>query len=117
MFIQPYQTIINTNPIEQTYIDAVQINGMTLQFFKEQTYELCRLAVIQNGMALEFVNEQSDIICRLAVQQTGLALQFVIKQFEYIWGSNHSLCSLAPQFSIIKIDDICVFAVIQNGVF
>src|SRR3989339_112885 len=62
--------------------DAVQQNGMSLQFVKEQTEEICKLAVQQDNNALQFVKEQTEVICKIAVQQDGCALQFVKEQTE-----------------------------------
>jgi hypothetical protein len=48
-----------------------------LKSTKEQTNELCEIAVEKDGMALQYVTNQNDKICEIAVKQNGLALQFV----------------------------------------
>ena len=65
---------------EEMCLLAVQCNGSALQYVKEQTEEMCRLAVQQNGYALQYVKEQTEEMCRLAVQQNGYALQYVKEQ-------------------------------------
>jgi exosome complex RNA-binding protein Rrp4 len=59
---------------------AVAQNGYALQHAKEQTDEICKLAVAQNGCALQFVKEQTEGICEIAVAQNGSALQYVKEQ-------------------------------------
>jgi hypothetical protein len=46
---------------------------------KEQTEEVCKLAVQHNGHALRYVKEQTEEVCKLAVQHNGDALQYVDK--------------------------------------
>ena len=59
---------------------AVEQNWKTLQYVKEQTEELCLAAVKQNGRVLEFVKNQTPEICLEAVKQNGLALHYVKEQ-------------------------------------
>lgn len=60
---------------------------------KEQTPELCLLAVQQDGLALQYVKEQTESICLAAVKQNGWALEFVKEQ-------NPTICILAMQYDI-----------------
>ena len=94
---------------------AIQQNGRTLQYVKEQTEELCKFAVQQNGWALQYVKEQTEELCKLAVQQNGLALQFVKEQTE-------ELCKFAVKqngralYSVKEqTEELCKSAVQQNG--
>ena len=61
----------------QEAIDKVKQNGYALQYVKEQTEEICKLAVSQSGYALKYVKEQTEEICKLAISQSGYALQYV----------------------------------------
>jgi hypothetical protein len=49
----------------------------TLKWVKNQTNSICEAAVTRNGHALQFVKHQTDYICELAVQQDGYALVYV----------------------------------------
>jgi hypothetical protein len=46
----------------------VRQNGMALQFVKEQTEKLCKLAIQQDSYALKFVEYQTEELCKLAKQ-------------------------------------------------
>ena len=39
-------------------MEAVQYNGYSLKYIKDQTEEICKSALKQNGMALKYVKEQ-----------------------------------------------------------
>ena len=118
---------------------AVQKNGCMLKHIKEQTQEICDLAVqqtfyaiqyaqpefqtedmirkaiLQNGYALQLIKIQTPEICKLAVKQNGLVLQYVKEQ-------TPELCELAVKqngYALIHVrnqtEDICIHAVQQNG--
>ena len=96
-------------------IIGIKYNNEILQYVKEQTEELCKLAVQQNGDVLKYVKVQTDELCKLAVQKNGLALQYVNKQ-------TNELCKLAVQqnghaLEYVKeqTDELCKLAVQQNG--
>lgn len=62
--------------------EAVQIDGMALQFGFRNSIHMCMLAVAQDGLALQFVGDnwrtlRTDVTLR-AVQQNGLALQYAL---------------------------------------
>ena len=95
--------------------NIVQKNGYALKFIKEQTEEMCRLAVQQHGYALKFIKEQTEEMCRLAVQQNGYALKFIKEQTE-------EMCRLAVQQdgnALLNVkepsEELCRLAVQQNG--
>ena len=62
-------------------LEAVKRDGMTLQFIKEQTPEICLEAVKRDERALAYVKEQTPEICITAVQNTLDAIVFVEKEF------------------------------------
>ena len=65
------------------YMYSLATKNRTLhRFVKEQTEEICKLAVQQDGIALQFVKEQTEEICKLAVQQNGHALKYVSTSFQ-----------------------------------
>ena len=47
--------------------DLVKHDGMTLRYIKEQTNELCCMAVKQNGFALQYIENQTEELCKLAL--------------------------------------------------
>jgi hypothetical protein len=57
-------------------------NGMILQRIKNQTEDICLLAVKECGLALEFVEHKTKKIISTALHQNGLALEFVVDQTE-----------------------------------
>ena len=92
----------------------VQQNGCALGFVKNQTPELCILAVQQTGWALKYVKKQTDSICKEAVKKSGRALQYVENQ-------TNEICKLAVQcdgnaleFVINQNDEIRKLAIQQN---
>ena len=115
----------------------VQQNGRVIQFMKEPTEELCRLAVQQNGYAIMYIKEPSEELRRLAVQQNGYAIQYIKEHSEevrrlavqqngfaidYIKEHSEELCRLAVQqngFAIRFVkeptEELCRLAVQQNG--
>lgn len=65
-------------------LEAVKLDGLALQYVKEQTEEICLAAVRQDGYALCYVKEQTEEICLEAVKRNVYALQFVKEQTEEI---------------------------------
>jgi hypothetical protein len=63
---------------------AVNQDGLSLQYVKEQTHELCLAAVKQNGLALHFVKEQTHEICLASVKNSGYVLLFDIRRLRYM---------------------------------
>ena len=57
--------------------EALDQNGLTLQFCDFKTPEACLKAVQQNGLALEFVEEQSTEVVLAALKQNKKAFRFV----------------------------------------
>jgi hypothetical protein len=48
------------------WIGLLKYDGLALRFIKEQTEELCKLAIHQNSEALRYVKKQTYEICELA---------------------------------------------------
>ncbi len=73
---------------------AVQQNGYALQFVKEQTEDICKLAVKQNGYASYYMKEQTDELCKLAIQQNKEAIKYIVINISYplrIWLCDHHI--------------------------
>lgn len=60
---------------------AVQIYPYTIKYVKDQTEELCKLAVENNGYAIEYVREQTPELCKIAVEEEPYALEYVNLEF------------------------------------
>lgn len=58
---------------------AVQKNGTSIEYVKEEflTEDICIMAVKNNYLALAYISKQTDEMCRLAVQQNSSALYYV----------------------------------------
>ena len=66
--IQRYE--IDLQKVKQKYV-------WTLQYVKEQTPELCLVAVNQAGLVLKYVREQTPEICLAAIKRTKMSLYYV----------------------------------------
>ena len=68
-------------PSEEVRRLAVQQNCLAIQYIKEPSEEVRRLAVQQNGDAIHYIKEPSEEVQRLAVQQNGLAIEYIKEPF------------------------------------
>jgi len=69
---------------------AIMQNGSAIQFVKNQTKELCELAINKDGTSLQYVRDQTDELCRSVVQKEGFRIQ-------YVKNPTDELCDLAVQ--------------------
>ena len=83
---------------EEMCLMAVRQNEEALQYVKNQTEEMCLVAVSKNAWAFRHVKEQTEAICLSAVKQRGDALQLVENQTE-------EMCLIAVRS---QNKDICV---------
>lgn len=98
----------------------VELNSNALRYVRDQTEQLCCLAVKQNPLSLQFVKEQTDAVCRLALHKNGLVLHYVKQPL-----LTTELCKIAVQQngyalhiiydSHLAIEEVCRLAVKQNG--
>ena len=63
-------------------LEAVIQYGYDLKYVKEQTTEICLIAVKQDGYALEYVKEQTNEICLEALIQNKDALKYINSKFK-----------------------------------
>lgn len=82
--INVYEIIDFEQMPDDFWIKLSQKDGMAFKYVKNQTDEICILAVKQNGNALEYVQNQTEEICCLSVSQNGRALADVQNQTEKI---------------------------------
>jgi hypothetical protein len=57
-----------------TNLEMVKKNGFNLQYIKNQTLELCKIAVEQDGLSLMYIQNQTLELCKIAVKENGLAI-------------------------------------------
>ena len=89
------------------------------EYVKEQSYDICILAVQRNGLALQYVKNEfrTEKVCTLAVQQNCLALQYVPGHCQ-----TESMCKEAIQQNVYALQyvncqsyDLCLSIVQRNG--
>jgi len=97
--------------ITELNIIAIKQDAYTLQHVRNQTDEICRLAVEQKGLALFYVytHNKTEELCKIAVQQDGTALTYVPVHLR-----SEEMCSIAVKqngcalsFVPNQINDIC----------
>lgn len=96
-------------------LETLRHSGLALKNMKEQTDEMCLIAVGQDGLALEYVKKQSDEICLSAVRQNGSALEFVENQTNKICKAAVKQSGLALKHVKTQTKEICLAAVKSNG--
>lgn len=106
---------------EEFYKKVISQNGLLINYVKEQTPELCMLAVQQNGFALKYINNKTIELCMLAVQQNGIALEYVPTELQND-SAKHCLYELAVQQNGLALEyvkeqtyEICKLAVQEHG--
>lgn len=87
----------------------------TLQYVKNQTPELCLMAVRKNGFVLRHIKRQTHEICMEAVKESAMALQHVERQtheicMEAVRRDGKALCYVHDQ-----TPEICEVAVKQDA--
>jgi len=75
---------------QNNVLDVIKKNGRMIFFVKEQTDELCYIAVLNNGFNIKYVKKQTYELCKIAVEDVNLAFQYVDKNLQTI-----ELCIIA----------------------
>ena len=102
-------------PSEELQRLAVQQNGYAIKYIKEPSEEVQRLAVQQNGNAIEYIKEPSEEVQRLAVQQNGRVIQFVKEPSEELQRLAVQQNGYAIQYIKEPSEEVQRLAVQQNG--
>ena len=105
---------------DEFWINIIHDNGLALEYVKNQTHEICELAIRQNYEALYFVREQTPELCKLAIQRSGNALCYVNQKVSLpedvyklaVQQDGHALRYIKDEF---RTNELCVLAVKQNG--
>ncbi len=86
--------LINDFYNNQSNIEEVLKECPKMLFFvKEQTEELCKIAVSKSGLSLQYVKNQTYDICKLAVYNNAFSLM-------YVKNKTYDLCEYAVQKNI-----------------
>ncbi len=99
----------------QNMIDIISEYPYELKYIKNQTDEICKIAVKQEGYTLVYVKNQIDEICKIAVKQYGRALEYVKNQTDEICQLAVKEDGLALEYVKNQTDEICQLAVMQDG--
>jgi DNA-binding XRE family transcriptional regulator len=128
-------TLIFDCNFEITFND-VKYDWKLLQYVKNQTSEMCEIAVSKSWQAIKYVKNQTPKLCEIAAKKNWRALEFIKKQtpdickyaFENDWHAikfiqfqTPEICEIAVknnglsiQYVIKQTDDLCELAVNQN---
>jgi hypothetical protein len=124
------KSLIDDQFIKKVWENRIRKNGLNLKDCKNQTYELCEMAIVQNpnsikyidinnfyphtinelfefalkmdGLVIKYIDYPSDRMKKIAITQNGLAIEFIHKP-------SYDLCKLAiaqNKESLSKIDNI-----------
>ena len=99
--------LIRSNPekikeVEQTPIlckEAVNINGLLLEFIKEQTADICEIAVTNNPDAIKYAKFQSLRMCEQAIAANPALIKFAQLQSD-------NMCKKVINADISLIKDV-----------
>jgi DNA-binding XRE family transcriptional regulator len=96
-------------------LDDIKYDWRLLQFVKNQTLEMCEIALSKSWQAIKYVKNQTPKLSEIAAKKNWRALEFIKRQtpeickhaFENDW---HSI-----QFIQFQTPEICAVAVKNNG--
>ncbi len=110
--------LINDFYNNQSNIEEVLKDCPDMIFFvKEQTEELCKIAVSNYGLSLQYVKNQTNDICKLAILNN-------VYSFNYIQNKTYDLCKYAIQQNIeifrcvnkkLQTTELCMLSLIYNN--
>ena len=109
-----YNLVFVRNQTDEICKLAVKHDYRALEYVINQTNEICKIAVNNHGFALEFVKDQTDDICKMAVKN-GYGLEFVKVQTDEICKIAVSKNGRALRWVKDQTDELCKLAVSQNG--
>jgi len=99
---------------DRFWINILCKDHRVLKHIKNQTDELCEIAIKHSGHAIRHVTNQTDRLCMQAVQQNGLALQHVKIHTKEIYEAAVKQNGLALQYVDMQTLQLCRLAVQQN---
>jgi DNA-binding XRE family transcriptional regulator len=117
-------------------IDDIYNDWRLLQYVKNQTLEMCEIAISKSWQAIKYVKNQTPKLCEMVAKKNWRSLEFIKKQtpeicknaFENDWHSiqfiqfqTPEICKVAVknnglsiQYIIEQTNDLCELAVTQN---
>lgn len=111
--IKKYMNSIDNKRI---LLKTVKVFPESIKYIKEQTEDLCLLAVGNDGLTLKYVKMQTEQICIAAVRQCGSALKYVKIQTEQICiAAVRQYGIMALKYVKDQTNRICMEAVKNDG--
>ena len=118
--------IIDFTDVDDSFwINIIPKDGEALEYVKNQTPEICELAIQQCGWALKYVkpNLLTYKLCKIAVKQNGWALKHIEQPSDVLSRAQiEKLCKLAVkqngyalEYVKEQTNELCILAVQQNG--
>lgn len=104
-----------TKHLEKTYLDAVNKNGFSLKYIKNQNEKICLAAIEYDEYTLKYVKNQTDKICLAAIEKNGLAIKYVKKKTVKKCLAAIKQNGMAIKYIKNKSYNNCMAAVEQNG--
>ena len=96
-------------------IDDIKYDWKLLQYVKNQTLEMCEVAVSKSWQAIKYVKKQTPKLCEMAAKKNWRSLEFIKKQTPDICKSAFENDWHAIQFIQFQTPEICEVAVKNNG--
>lgn len=100
--------------LEDDYVKAITTDSRAIQFIKNKTPELCRLAVQICGDNLKYVDDQTEELCIIAVTETPHALKYVKNQTEDIAIQAVKRNGLMIDYVKNQTDNVCLAALTED---
>ena len=97
------------------WVRILKLNGMELQFVKNQTTELCEMAINQDWRALQYVIDQTEKLCLLAIWQNGYAIKHVKHQTKTLCVAAILKQPHALKYVKNKTYELCMIALCKDG--
>ena len=110
-----YNLVFVRNQSDEICKLAVKHDYRALEYVINQTDEICKLAVSNHAYALEFVKDQTDEICKMALSKNGYGLEFIKVQTDELCKLALSKNGRGLQDVINQTYELCKLAVSQNG--
>ncbi len=112
---EPKRLMFVKNQTKELCLLAVRKNGTNIRYVKEQTPELCMEAVKQGGLSLKYVKDQTPELCMVAVKRDGYNIQYVKEQTPELCMEAVKQKGRYLQYVKDQTPELCLLAVRKNG--
>lgn len=103
---------LNNNVIEETaYIKSIRVYADSIDYVKNQTFELCKMALKKSAYSIQYIRNQTFKLCKMAVKKKGNCLQYIKKpshEIRMIAAVNGGLAHVRPRH---QTEEMCLAAV------